>query len=138
MYESLTVFIPGLETGKYGEWEKITGDGSPDNPFWCSNLILEKPVQDLIKALNAFRQEQKIDMRDVRHIIEASGISSFALPLKEEVIASLDGPTIIAIFLYNLNLTRIDNGLFLDFCECGNALCLLNRLKEIDEAQGLL
>ena len=133
MYESLTAFIPGLETGKYGKWSEQTGDGTPKNPYVFCHIEYEEPVENLIQALLDIGRNK--NMRYVRHIAETSGISSITEPLKEKEIAALDGETIVSLFLYIISLTRFDDSLFLDFCECGNALCLLNRLKEIDETE---
>lgn len=135
VFESLTVFIPDLEKGEFGDWTEQTGEGAPENPYTFCHIEYSEPVKELIEALFKFGGEHGEEMKlyPIPDVMDEITDKWPGKELTDIDVSLLDGRLTVGLLLFVLSMCRFNDNAFLDFCKEGTVLRCLRRLKEIDE-----
>jgi len=135
MFETITVFLPELNTGKYGEWseQEPDADGSTEHPYQWPFVIYSKVVDDFSHAVYSFiDSHEEMGLTNYQSILEENEIHWDAREMENTDVSMLDGRTVMALIVGIIRAERFCDGVLLDFFENGCIAKWLSRLAEID------
>ena len=130
MYESLTSFLPKMDSIEFGEWiiDK-ENDGSMEHPKHFPFVVYNRVVRDLEKAIYSFvDQHKEMELTKYNEIIRDAQIKY----VRDADVSTLDGKTIMALLVGAIRAERFCDGAILGLCEDGSITKWLKRLQEID------
>ena len=135
MFETITAFLPELNTGKYGEWYKQEpdADGTSEHPYQWPFVIYSKVIDDFSHAVYAFiDSHEEMGLNHYSSILEENGIQWDARDMENADVSKLDGRTVMALIVGIIRAERFCDGVLLDFFENGCIAKWISRLAEID------
>ena len=135
MFETLTAFLPRLQSSKYGKWIiDRENDGSPDHPIRFPFVAYDKTVIDFEKTAYRFVDEHKeMELTNYDDILKKAGLEWGSTSMENADVSALDGRTVMALIIGAIRADRFCDGVLLDFFKKGCIKKWLLRLKEIDE-----
>ena len=135
MFEALTAFLPELKECKYGEWiVDNENDGSPEHPVHFPYVVYGRTVDAFRDAVyQYFREHQDMEMTSYHEIITNAGLECSMDAFEKADVSTLNGQTIMAMFIAVFRAERFCEGVILSFFKEGHIQKWLLRLKEIDE-----
>ncbi len=134
MYESLTCFLPKMNTANFGEWiiDK-ENDGSPEHPIRLPFVAYNQIVTDLEKAIYSFvDQHKEMELTRYSEILNEAQIEWGMESMRNADVSTLNGQTVMALLVGAIRAERFCDGTLLGFCEDGSITKWLKRLQEID------
>ena len=134
MFESLTSFLPKMNTADFGEWiiDK-ENDGSPEHPKHFPFVDYQRVVRDLEKAVYSFiDQHKEMELTQYSKILEEAQIEWGMESMRHADVSKLNGKTVMALLVGAIRAERFCDGALLGFCEEGSMTKWLKRLQEID------
>lgn len=134
MYETLTKYIPLLQSESFGEWIIDTeNDGTMEHPYRAPFVAYSDAVYGLIDDVHAFVDEHPdLGLTRYHQILEASGLSWGMKPMSEADVSSYDSKTVLAMLVGAVRAERFCDGALLGFCSNGSIVRWLQRLQELE------
>lgn len=130
-FEKLTKYINEIKTDEIGEW--IHNNNKKSNSI--SAYVKYTPlVNSFVDEVYEFVDQNKgYDLYDYNKILQDYKMESMLMLCEKEDIALLNEKCIMAMIVAVVRSERFSEGSLLSFLKKGQALTLLNRLKEIDD-----
>jgi hypothetical protein len=139
MFEELTVFIPKLQEGQFGEWIVDTqNDGSAEHPIQFPFVNFNNTVTAFVEAMYRFVDAHPaMDLQNYIAILEEAGLKWDYTIMSNTNVTDLTGRTVMALIIGTIRADRFCEGTLLSFFNEGHIIKWLQRLKQIDqEAEG--
>ena len=116
MFETMTAYLSGLQS---------------EGPSYY------RAIPELSRAIGQFANDHSEDMGlyHYQSILEAAGIRWNFDSMVDADASSLDGKTVVALFLGAVRAERFSDGAFLEFVESGCVVKWLLRLQKLDLAE---
>ena len=138
-FESLTKYLPYLDTDSIGEWIfDRENDGSPEHPMQMPYISYTHMVNSFVSDVLAFTKANKdLDTFTCIAILNQNNINYRSnKAMNETDVSNLDADCVFSLFIGAIQMERFCDGVLSSFFKNGSIRKWLERLKEIDEAEG--
>lgn len=138
-FESLTKYLPYIDTDSAGEWvfDKESGEDS-EHPKQMPYSSYTQMVHFFVRDVLAFTKTDKdLDTFKCIKILNQNNINYRSNKAMSEIcVSDLNADCVFSLFIGAIQMERFCDGVLSSFFKNGSIRKWLERLKEIDEAEG--
>ena len=138
-FESLTKYLPSLDTDSIGEWIlDQENDGSPEHPKQMPYIRYTQMVNKFISdVVDITITNKELDIFSCIAILNQNNINyRNSKAMSETDVSKLGADCVFSLFVGAIQMERFCDGVLSSFFKNGSIRKWLERLKEIDEAAG--
>ena len=138
-FESLTKYLPSLDTDSIGEWIlDQENDGSPEHPKQMPYIRYTQMVNKFISdVVDITITNKELDIFSCIAILNQNNINyRNSKAMSETDVSKLGADCVFSLFVGAIQMERFCDGVLSSFFKNGSIRKWLERLKEIDEEAG--